>query len=121
MYKTLDFFTLDPAEEMKVEIEEESDVMDLSKLTKLLEIRALAMVQLSTMKFQTEFINSGDSFEVWNKCLPHYLNNAAIYYGHLFMHNEAVKGHANMPNGKEKDFVAKLIVISAITIIKTDF
>jgi len=43
--------TLDPAEEMKVEIEEESDILDLSKLTKLLEIRALAMIQLSTMKF----------------------------------------------------------------------
>jgi len=37
------------------------------------------------------------------------------------MHNEAVSGHASMPNGKEKDFFGKLVVISAITLIKTDF
>lgn len=63
----------------------------------------------------------GDNFHVWNRCLPFYLNNAAIFFGELYLHTSSVKCVKAMAPGKDREFMERMVILAATKRIMSNF
>lgn len=118
-YKTLYFLKKEPMESVPFTASTIEEFQSLEVLTDLMERRALFKAQNSLNRFQSEFLRlEGDKYAIWNGTQSFYLNDAAMYYGQLYIHNQALFGAQQMPVGKEKAFLENLIKINALNKIR---
>jgi len=90
-------------------------------LQKILQTKAKKAV-VRSVSFLSQRLGSVESqFDAWNDAVPFELDNAAVFYGELYIYHIALQSIMNCSEKTNQDFLFNLLLIFGLTKIKENF
>ena len=120
-YPSLQFLMEEGLEGEKIDLKEKSEFGCVHLLHKLMKMRAKKAAMQAAVSL-TENLGKGlDQFDAWNRAVPFNLDDAAKYFGELYIFEEAMTSIAQCGVKVNQKFLTKLLAIFTLTRVKESY